>query len=225
VTDPDEVRKQAEYERLTRAAHVSRVRGDYAQAALEIKRVLELRPDDLEAREFAADILFARGELEKAAEHYRTISEADPSRASAEEKFAKATLQIAEVKRQKDLLRQMIEDPTAFRSQYQPPPRSPIAAAVLSGIPGLGHVYCGQVVKGIVIFAGAALSWLFFFALRPNVSYVPPNQRIEMFLKNLDPLTIVFLCAAVAIQMYAFVDAAVTAEKTGKSPKDLAEPR
>ena len=172
----DDVRKQAEYERLMHLAHVNRMRGDYAQAAVQIKQALELRPDDLDAREFAADILFARGELEKAAEHYKAIHEADPSRASAEEKFAKATLQIAEGKRQKDLLRMMIEDPTAFRSQYQPPPRRPVVAAILSGIPGLGHVYCGQLVKGIVIFAGSALCWLLFFALaRMSAIFLPTS--------------------------------------------------
>ena len=221
--DIEDVRKQAEFERLFRAAHVSRTRGDYEQAHELIRRALEIRPSDSEAREFAADLLFARGELEKAAEEYKSIFEADPSRTSAEEKFAKATLQIAEGKRQKELLRLMVEDPEAFRSTYELPPRSPVLAALLSGIPGLGHIYCGQTVKGIVLFLITTLSWLLFFALRPNVGGL--GDPIVRFVHNLDAFAVIFLCAAVFTHMYAFVDAAVTAERVSKGLRDLAEPR
>ncbi len=221
--DSEDVRKQAEFERLFRAAHVSRARGDYEQAESLIGQALDLRPGDPETREFAADLLFARGELEKAAEEYKSIFEADPSRTSAEEKFARATVQMAEGKRQKDLLRLMIEDPQAFRSTYDLPPRSPLLAALLSGIPGLGHVYCGQTVKGIVLFLAVSLSWLLFFALRPSVA--GPGDPIARFVHNLGTSAVIFLCLAVFTHMYAFADAAVTAEKVSKGLRDLAEPR
>jgi tetratricopeptide (TPR) repeat protein len=219
----EDAKRQAEFDRLFRAAHVSRTRGDYEQAERLIGQALDLRPGDSEAREFAADLLFARGELEKAAEEYKSIYDADPSRTSAEEKFAKATVQIAEGKRQKDLLRLMIEDPGAFRSTYELPPRSPLLAALLSGIPGLGHVYCGQTVKGIVLFLAVSFSWLLFFALRPNVGGF--GDPIARFVHNLNAAAVIFLCLAVFTHMYAFADAAVTAERVSKGLKDLAEPR
>lgn len=221
--DIEEIRTQAEYERLFRSAHVSRTRGDYEHAIVFIRRALELRPMDPEAREFAADMLLARGEMEKAAEEYKAIFEADKSRTSAEEKFARATVQIAEGKRQKDLLRQMIENPDAFRSSYQLPPRNPTVAAVLSGIPGLGHVYCGQTVKGIVLFLATSFCWLLFFALRPNVGGL--GDPISRFVQNLNAAAVLFLCLAVSVHLYAFVDAAVTADRISKGLRDLAEPR
>ncbi|MGC8863604.1 MAG: tetratricopeptide repeat protein [Armatimonadota bacterium] len=221
--DPEDVRKQAEFERLFRAARINRKRGDYREAEQLIHRALEIKPDDLEAREFAADILYARGEIEKAAQEYKAIFEAEPSRASAEEKFARATIEIAEAKRQKDLLRLMIENPQAFRATYELPPRSPLMASILSGLPGLGHVYCGQVVRGIVIFLIVTFSWLLFFALRPSVG--ASSNPIERFVQELDVWAIIFLCVAVFTHVYAIVDAAVAAERSGKHGGNLAEPR
>ena len=49
-------------------------------------------------------MLFANGKIEEAAREYKSIFTEDPTRVSAEEKFAKATLQIAEGVRQQNLL-------------------------------------------------------------------------------------------------------------------------
>lgn len=208
--DLDEVRVKAEFDRLMTAANVNRRRGDYGKAAEAVSQALKLRPSDLEAREFAADILSARGELEKAADVYRSILEEDGSRASAEEKFARVTLQMAEAKRQRELLQDMLENPARRRVEA----RNPILAALLSGVPGLGHVYCGDMVRGVALFIGASLSWLIFFALRPVVSFYPPDQRITMFVKNLSTPAVIFLCLALILHAYAVVNSAVMAEKT-----------
>jgi tetratricopeptide (TPR) repeat protein len=221
--DPEDVRKQAEFERLLRTAHLNRTRGDYQEAERLIRLALEIRPADSEAREFAADLLYARGKVEEAAREYKSIFEADPSRTSAEEKFAKATVEIAEAKRQRDLLRLMVENPEAFRAASELPPRSPFYAALLSGIPGLGHVYCGRVVRGVVFFLTVTLSWFLFLTLRTNVA--GSADPIVRFVQELDVWAVLFLCLAVFAHMYAFVDAAVIAEKTSKGPSSQAEPR
>ncbi len=210
--DPETVRRQIEFERLFRAAHVCRMRGDYQQAQLLINEALQLQPENLDAREFAADILFARGELEKALEEYKSILQADRSRASAEEKFAKITVELAEARRQRELLKQAIENPELFRSFYKLPPRSPFVAAFLSAIPGLGHVYCGQYGKGIAIFLGVIISWLIFLTVRPNVSGSP--DPITRFVQNLNVTAVFFLCLAFALHLYAVLDASLAAERS-----------
>ncbi|MDH7600746.1 MAG: tetratricopeptide repeat protein [Armatimonadota bacterium] len=210
--DAEAVRKQAEFERLFLAARVCRMRGDYQQAQALINQALQLQPENLDAREFAADILFARGELEKALEEYKSILQVDRSRASAEEKYAKIVVELAEAKRQKELLKKAIENPQLFKSSYSLPPRSPLVAAVLSGIPGLGHVYCGQYTKGVLLFLSVTISWLIFLTVRPNVSGSP--DPIARFVQNLNVTAVFFLCLALTLHLYALLDASLAAERS-----------
>ncbi len=196
--DTDDLKIQLEFDRHMMAARVYRNRGDYAKAGEEIQQALRLRPNDLDAREFAADIIFAHGDIEKAADHYKSILETDPSRSSAEEKYAKAILQIAEAERQKKLLKEIIEQP----GKMKPPPRSTVLAALVSIAPGFGQIYCTQYVKGMIIFAAWSLSWLLCLAF-----VGPPDQRLSA-------PTLFFGCLATSIHLYALVDAVSQAEKT-----------
>ena len=227
----EDPKKQAELERLMTAARVHRRRGDYEQAEQAIKRALELDPDNPEAREFAADMLFARGALEVAAEEYKRLFTEDKTRTSVEEKYARAIVQIAEGKRQKELLLDMLEHP----AKSGIPARNPIYAAMLSLAPGFGHAYCGQVVKGVVLFVGTMLCWLIFYALAPNVpgpSDLDPralaNQGgpVSWFLKNLSAPALAFACIAVFLHIYALIDAPVLAGKLrDRDGKQSAEPQ
>lgn len=220
MTSPnrDSLKKQDDFERFMRLAHLNRRRGDYAQANQSIMKALEINPADLEAREFAADMLLVHGELQKALDAYKAILEEDETRASAEEKFAKITLQLAEGKRQQELLKDILENPELRSSLV--PSRNPFVAAFFSCIPGFGHVYCGEYIKGVVIFGITFFSWFMFFLLRPSV-YGSESQRIVQFVNNIDPLTVVFLLLAVVVHMYGIVNAAVVAEKTGKDDTGL----
>lgn len=204
-------------------ARVNRMRGDYAQAAESVRLALRVRPNDPDALEFAADVLAARGEFENALEIYRTLREADPSRASVEEKFARLTIQIAEGKRQQMLLKEMAENPQKYRSKAAP--RNPAIAAVISAAPGFGQIYCGQLIRGVVLFVSVMVSWFFFYLLRPNVGFYPPEQRLEMFFRDISPMALVFALVAFCLHVYAFVDAPVLASKLrdqeqGKEHKD-----
>ncbi|OFX15008.1 MAG: hypothetical protein A2Z18_03180 [Armatimonadetes bacterium RBG_16_58_9] len=223
---------RSELERLITAAHVFRRRGDYEKAQDLIDQALDLCPSDLEVREFAADIIYARGDLEKAAEQYKQIAHEDKSRASAEEKYARAVVQIAEGNRQRELLKEMLDNPSKFRA----PARSPLIAGLLSLAPGFGHVYCNQLIKGIVLFLGAMLSWLLFYAFAPDSPYkglsdqiagtITTSERVSYFLTHLGAPAILFACVALFAHIYAIVDAPVIASKMREKSEatKLAEP-
>lgn len=228
--DLNGLKEKNEFEKLMTSAHIYRMRGDYLQARRQIRLALDMRPNDLDAREFAADLLFAAGKIEAACEEYKSIYNDDNTRTAAEEKFAKATLQIAEGKRQKDLLKMMADDPVAFKAhqlKYSTGKKSVIIAIILSLAPGFGQIYCEKVVRGIILFVSTALSWLIFLAARPDVSYYPTTQRALMFLKEMNPAAILFLSIAVMLQVYALVDAAVLADKSQHDigENDISEPQ
>ncbi len=207
---PLDPKTAAEYDRLMTLAQVNRRRGDYVQAAEQVAQASALWPESLDAQELAADILYAQGKWEEALERYKAIRQRDPSRASAEEKFARITVQIAEGKRQQELMKQILENPGV----YLPPKRNPAVAAVLSGIAGLGHVYCGNLKKGAVLFASTTLCWLAFLSLTPPIApYPSAADRIVRFTQDLGVLAWIFLLLAVVLQMYAIVNAATTAEQ------------
>ncbi|MCX6344258.1 MAG: tetratricopeptide repeat protein [Armatimonadetes bacterium] len=210
-TNLDDVRKQAEFDRHMSFARVNRMRGDYGQAAESVRLALQVKPDDAEALEFAADILAARGELQKASEIYKSLFEANPARTSAEQKFARLTIQIAEGARQQGLLKEMAENPA--KSQAARGARSPLYAALLSSAPGFGQIYCGQFVKGVVICITVLVSWFFFRLLAPDVSFYAPDARLGMFAKNMSPMALVFALIAFFVHLYAIVDAPVYAYK------------
>jgi|YNPNPStandDraft_1061719.scaffolds.fasta_scaffold00004_18 tetratricopeptide (TPR) repeat protein len=208
--DLDAAREQAEFDKLLTAARVFRNRGDYAKAAELVTKMLEMRPHDLDAREFAADILFARGEWEKAAAAYKAIYSEDPSRTRAEEKYAKATIQFAEGTRQKELLKYVVDHPAEPKVLE----RNPLLALLVSLAPGFGQVYCGQFVKGIVLFAATMVFWLLFYVLSPDVSAIPRDVRATYFVRNLDVSAVVCAVSAVCVHLYALVDAPVQATKS-----------
>lgn len=212
----DEVSKRTEFDRLMTAANVFRRRGDYGQATASVKQALQLFPDNLDAQEFAADMIYAHGDVEKASEYYKAILEADVLRVSAEEKYAKAILDLAEGKRQQGLLKERLENPEKYRSQHT---RKPTIAALLSIAPGFGQIYCGHYYKGMGLFGGWVLAWLFFFAtLNPSVG-VQATQKLSA-------ASLMFGCVAAALHIYSIVSAAGEAEKLGKGKngKDPSEP-
>ena len=111
----------------------------------------------MDAREFAADLLFARGEIVKASKHYKSLFSKEAPRASAEEKYAKAIIQISEGKRQLDLIAHYKENP---RKTFTPK-RNPIIAAALSMAPGFGQVYNGTDDKRYCLICSVCIFMVF----------------------------------------------------------------
>jgi len=202
--DSGEAGKKAEFDRLMTAATVYRRRGDYAHATISVKQALALFPDSIDAREFAADMLYAHGDVKRASEHYKAILEAEPGRASAEAKYAKAILELAEADRQRELVKEMLENP-AKRPAI--PPRNPTVAALLSIAPGFGHIYCGQYLMGVGLFAGWVLAWLLFFATLDSSAGVS-------VVKKLTAPAAAFGCLAAAVHIYSIIGSAREAEKS-----------
>jgi len=211
--DIEEAKRRAEFEKLLTSARVGRMRGDYARAAADVKAALAILPADLDARELAADILLALGKTAQAADEFKSIFQEDPSRASAEEKFARATVEMAEAKRQRELLENMTEAPTRVAVGK----RNPLVAAAISIAPGFGQVYCGQLVRGIVLFCVVMICWLLFRAFTPDVSYLPREERLGAFIRSFSSGAVIFACAGLFVHIYAIIDAAAAANKTGSS--------
>lgn len=210
----DQAGKKTEFDRLMTAAIVHRRRGDYVQATQTIKQALQIIPDSIEAREFAADMIYAHGDIKKAAEHYKAILTIEPTRASAEEKYAKAIVEISEADRQRELMRLMIENPGKYRVAQ---PKNATIAVLFSMAPGFGHIYCGQYMMGIGIFTGWMVACLLFlFTLNPA----------EEFTQRLSATSAMFACFAAALHVYALLSAAQQAEKTKseKAGKNSSEP-
>lgn len=206
--------KKAEFDRLMTAATVFRRRGDYGQATLSIKQALALFPEDIAAREFAADMIYAHGDVKTAAEHYKSILEAEPGRGSVEEKYAKAILELSEAERQKELMRLRLENPGKFRPVQ---PKNAGLAVLFTIAPGLGHMYCGELVRGLVLFGVWVLSCiLFMFTLDPGAAGVA--QRVTFS-------SVVFALIAGSIHIYALLSAVQAAEKTksgkGEDPSEM----
>lgn len=212
--DKEQLKKQVELERMLNLAKGFRSRGDYGQAEELITKALQLAPNNLDVREFAADILFARGELEKAAEHYKELFTPEKPRPSAEEKYAKAIIEIAEGKRQRELLNKMLENPRQFRHGGM----NPYVAAMISIAPGFGHIYAGLFKKGLSLFLGSVLCWTMVFLTMPPTDITRnAQQRAVGFALGLGNFpTVIFVLIALGIGVYSIIDAVSVLEKRKK---------
>ncbi len=88
--------------RLTNA-HIQFRRGLTAEAETATRAILAERPADAGALELLGDIEAARGDFAAACASYQAALQTEPGRASAEAKFAKATLRQAEQQRQEKM--------------------------------------------------------------------------------------------------------------------------
>ena len=200
--NPDAVGDRSEFGRLMTAARVYRRRDDYAAATKAVQQALQIMPNDLDAQEFAADMIYAHGDLQKAIDYYKLILQADPKRASAETKYAKAVLELAEGHRQRELVQQMLDNPVKPHVSR----RNPAIAAMLSIAPGFGHIYCGLYTVGIALFCGWVFAWmLFFWTLGESVGV--------QITSRLTAASTAFACIAAALHIYALVSAAQHAER------------
>lgn len=83
--------------------------------------------------------------------------------------------------------------------------RKPLAAALLSvAAPGLGHIYCGRLVKGLILFFAS-------FAFAPVIVTIAHNSASTAMLVAVISSILIML----AIIVYAIVDAAMTARRIG----------
>ncbi len=212
MPDANDLKNKMLFDRHITSARVFLKRGDMAKAGESVVQALELRPGDPDARELAADLVFAAGDLEKAAAHYKALFSPEKPRPSAEDKYARVVLRIAEEKYEREMLMQMVANPQKFSVGG----RNPVLAAIASIGPGFGQIYLGDFRRGAILFGVTMLSWLLFYYSTPPVGgLVDVRDRLSLFFSQMSPGAVVFACVAVFTHVYAFIDAVIS---SGKKP-------
>ncbi len=155
--------------RLTNA-HIQLRRGLVADAETAARAILAERPTDAGALELLGDVQATRGEWETACASYQAALQSAPGKASAEAKFAKATLRQAERQRQEKMgVAYAAEDTSLMRSGEAGDGRRAPGWGILGSTicPGLGQIAAGEYVKGGIL-VGVFLLGLGLLALLPH---------------------------------------------------------
>lgn len=221
---PEEIKRNAEIDKLLSTANVHRMRGQFIEAEDTYKQALELAPDRLDIMELVADMLQARGQLDAAAAEYRKILGHEPGRVSAETKYARVVLEIGTREQAKLIAQEMIDNPGKRTA-----PRNPLLAAILSvAVPGLGQLYTREFAKGAIIL-GAFLLSVVILALSPmetanifnNLRALvnPVGSRGNL---PVGGLVILASCVLAFIYIYAVIDAPITAAKQTEADRKAA---
>lgn len=211
--------QEREIERLTAAANLQRMRGQWTDAEDACRKALSIAPNDVVVREMLGDILHECGKLDLALSEYRTALDAAPGKASLETKYAKVTLEIAERERERAIAEDMLRNPRKYTVRE----RSPVIALLWAVIvPGLGQFYNGDLIKAGVIFGSFLLFVIAYATLQP--SYPHHISSLHMFLVFTSPVVLVIGILAGIAYIYGLIDAPIMADKSNKAAKESAEP-
>ena len=220
LPDPEELKRKDKVDQLLSRANYHRIRQEFDQMDQICRQILELDPDNALAMEWVTDAIYERGDLQTAAAEYKKLVEAGISKDSAETKYAKIMLELAEQERQKALVQEMLDNPAKFAR----PERSPLIALLLSLVaPGFGHLYLGELIKGGIILGVTFISYI-ALALSPGTGELlrqflmllslgygsdigSPKQPIDFF-------SILFSGILLFTYIYAVIDAPLIATKT-----------
>ncbi len=131
------LQEKYEAERLQREAELLRRRERYREAEAKCREALTKNPKDALGLELLGDILQGLGRVDEAMAAYYRATLADPKRASAEKKFG-------------DLLVKQQDWGAVITEDVE---KHPFVGLLLSALlPGLGHWYYGETVKGLIYF-------------------------------------------------------------------------
>lgn len=198
-------------------ATLARARRQPERALKLVHEAVTLDDQDAEAHELKGDLLLELRRGEQAMGSFRRARELRPDRAVLEDKIARAALQSAAAQRTIESARVLLEG----RKGSALPKRRPAYAAVLSAIvPGLGQLYNGDVVKGLVVL----VAYVALFACLPGAlrAAAPPSAGPygpEVDVGTLFSALSEGWTAAVVIMfgllwIYAVADAALRASRT-----------
>ena len=201
---PESVELRAKLDSLISGANAAKLGGNFALAAELLKKALELAPGDSDLRERSADLHFAAGNYDLAAEQSKALM-AEHHTVAVEEKYAKAVLAKADAEYKK-------------RVSVGPVPvyerKKPLVAALFSLVPGFGQIYCGDVVRGTWIFLIVVLSWFLFSAFAPAMPMTGTlSSRLSSLFNQINFGAVMFLLIAVCVHIYAAVEAVLKAKK------------
>lgn len=189
------------------------------EEALEVARqAVELDPESYETHELVGDLLLELRRGQPALESFRRAQELNPGRVVLEDKVARAALAQAEAARVAEQSQALLSG----AAHAERPKRNPGYAALLSLLlPGLGQVYNGELVKGLVvlfvfvfIFAFAVLAGLRDLAAAPPAAmgtlYGPRLNLMSL----LSGISAVWLALLLGVWIYAVADASIRASRT-----------
>ena len=193
------------------------------EEALELAReAASLAETSWESHELVGDLLMEKGDAEAAMASYRRAREIVVDRPLLEDKIARAALtQAADqavARRTQALL-----DGTA---RADAPKRKPSHAALFSFvIPGLGQIYNGEVLKGLILlvayvalFSVAMLSALRGLSQMPRATTGPvysPSLDVSAMLGALfDGVGLIWMLLLTGLWVYAIADAALRASRS-----------
>jgi len=224
--NPEDIKLAAEIDRLLSHSNVHRLRGEFIEAEDALREALSLDESRVDIHEMLADMLFARGQLDAAAEEYKKILEAHPDRVSAETKYAKVVLEKGEHEYEKRIAQEMIDNP----GKYSSPPQHPLAAFLLSAAaPGAGQIYNGERVKGLIILGVFFLSVL-ILAFSPDTGNLLRNVGIwlnpsasSMKPPPVGPIVVLFSGILAFLYIYAVLDAVIASSKLSEGGKTKTE--
>jgi len=150
-----DVRIRAERDRLLSDANVARLRGDFVAMEKAYRDVIALIGEDGEIVELLGDALNGRGKGAEARDCYQKAGELQPGRASAEIKYARLVLELAEAERVIQANLMELENPSAHVRAK----RHVAGSSILSILfPGLGQLVNGEYIKGGIVLGVFVLS-------------------------------------------------------------------
>jgi tetratricopeptide (TPR) repeat protein len=214
--DPQDIERKVAIDRLLSKANVHRMRGEYIQAEDTYKEVLSMDQSNLDILELIADMIYARGQLDASLAAYKDLLDKEPGRASAETKYARVALDIGEREYAKRLAQDMLENPDKFRTARKSPAIAMIGSIIA---PGVGQIYIGDYVKGLIILGAFYFSLLvlaidkdgtgaLFLSLKALFNPLDAPKHIPV-----SGMAIFFASVLVFIFVYAVIDAPIAAAK------------
>jgi len=181
-----------EYLKMSQAAFANK---NYDISAENIKKALEIFPDNLDAREIAADILWIKGNVSSASLEYKSIFDSDNTRIKVEEKYAKTVLSLYDKKQKIQSMEDLLNKKEKINN------KTSTGKVFLSAIiPGLSAMLDENFVKGIIIFL------LYFAFIGMAIKGTNSSDFSEIF-KSF------YFYLAIIIWFYSFVDAIIQYKK------------
>jgi tetratricopeptide (TPR) repeat protein len=222
----DPLAREREHNRLMTLANVERMRGDLSKSEKTLQTAL-LFTEGMHERDIApvheliGDLKMQRGDLKGARDAYDTAHKLNTERASAERKFAEATLKLAQRDGALAHTEELVKSDTFVNilAGAGPQKRRHAGMAMLFSLfPGFGQLYNGQFMKGAIIMSITALS-SFIIAMTGNWPGMV-EQFIIAFKPGIHPKGVpfnpvmwVFVFISVGAWLYSLVDAPFFANK------------
>lgn len=211
TTENQDFDRERELGRLSTAANVYRMRGQWSEAEEACRQALAIVPEDVGLQEMLADIMYDRGRLEEALEQYKAAMALAPGKLSLEKKHAKVVLDIGDKTRARELAEDMITNPKKYTARERKPMTAVFASVI---VPGLGQLYNGQALKAGIIF-GSFL--LFLLAFRFLQVYPAGVRSLGEMISMTHPAVIILGLVAFVAYIYGIIDAPMVADKLSKN--------